>query len=79
MWLILQGAISLTLENDQGETIELEKLQDGDVLGFSSFVDIKRREYLSDARVITPIRAGGFSFAQTIFFHYAIRILNSDS
>lgn len=57
MWIILRGAISLTVENGGGEIIQLETLQEGDVLGFSSFVDIEPKEYTSVARVTEPTRA----------------------
>ncbi|OPX36635.1 MAG: hypothetical protein B1H13_14145 [Desulfobacteraceae bacterium 4484_190.3] len=56
MWVILRGTISLTVENDRGETIQLETLQEGDVLGFSSFIDIEPKEFISDARVKIPTR-----------------------
>lgn len=56
MWVILRGTISLTVENDRGETIQLETLQAGDVLGFSSFIDTEPKEFISEARVIVPTR-----------------------
>lgn len=57
LYIILQGAISLEVENIKGKIIHLETLVDGAALGFSSLVDIEPRKYLSDARIITPTRA----------------------
>ena len=57
LYIILHGAISLETENIEGEIVHLETLVDGAALGFSSLVDIEPRQYLSDARIITPTKA----------------------
>ena len=57
LYIILEGIISLELEDITGKKIHLETLVDGAALGFSSLVEIEPRRYLSDARVMTPTKA----------------------
>ena len=57
LYVILQGTVSLEVEDIKGEIVHLETLVDGAALGFSSLVDHEPRRYLSDARVVTPTRA----------------------
>ena len=56
-YIILEGSISLELEDITGKMTYLETLMSGAALGFSSLIEVRPREYLTDARVLTPTKA----------------------
>ena len=69
-YIILEGSISLELEGVTGKMTYLETLMPGAALGFSSLIEARSREYLTDARVLTPTRAIRFRASDLLPLFY---------
>ncbi len=61
LYVILEGAVRLEVENDDGSRSQLETLYPGAAIGVSSLIDVQSHEYLSDARTLTHSKLVKFS------------------
>lgn len=55
-YIILEGEISLEMESLTGKTVRLETIAPGGAIGFSSLIETQSKQYISDARALTPVR-----------------------
>ena len=69
-YIILEGSISLELEDITGKMTYLETLMPGAALGFSSLIEARPKEYLTDARVLAPTRAIRFRASDLLPLFY---------
>ncbi|BBO86841.1 Crp/Fnr family transcriptional regulator [Desulfosarcina ovata] len=56
-YVILEGEVGLQLETLSGKIVRLETIGAGGAIGFSSLVESKKHEYLSDAKTLMPTKA----------------------
>ncbi len=55
-YILLEGEISLEVENLTGKNVRLETIAPGAAMGFSSLIEMDPKRYISDARALTPVR-----------------------
>lgn len=56
-YVILEGEVGLEIETISGKTVRLETIGTGGAIGFSSLVESKKQEYISDAKTLMPTKA----------------------
>ena len=69
-YIILEGVVSLQLEDISGETVRLETIGAGGAIGFSSLIESEKQKYLSDAKTLMPTKAIRFRNDELFLLFY---------